>query len=35
MAYETFKEEILKYGDFSEEEIKAMYEAEILVEKDL
>lgn len=35
LKYQQFKEEILKYGDFSEEELMEMFEAEMLVEQDL
>lgn len=33
--YEEFKNAMLQYGDFSEEELKEMFEAEMLVENDL
>lgn len=35
VKYQQFKEEMLKYGDFSEEELMEMFEAEMLVEYDL
>lgn len=35
MRYEEFKEEMLKYEDFTEEELQEMYEAEMIAEQDL
>lgn len=34
-SYESFREEMLQYGDFSEEELKEMYDSEMLAECDL
>jgi len=34
-SYEEFKKDMLQYGDFSEEELREMYEAEMLAEMDL
>lgn len=33
--YEEFKQEMLKYDNFSEEELREMFEAEMLVENDI
>lgn len=33
MTYEDFKKELSQYGDFTEEELKEMYEEEMLVER--
>lgn len=33
MSYEDFKKELSQYGDFTEEEYKEMFEAEMMVEK--
>lgn len=35
MTYEAFKEEISKYGTFTEEELQEMYEAEMVAERDI
>ena len=34
-SYEEFKKDMLQYGNFSEEELREMYEAEMLAEMDL
>lgn len=34
-AYERFKSEMLKYDNFTDEELQEMWEAELLVENDL
>ena len=33
--YEIFKSEMLKYGDFTEEELDEMYGAEMIAEYDI
>ncbi len=33
MSYEDFKKELSQFGDFTEEEYREMYEAEMMVEK--
>lgn len=34
-GYEKFKKDMLQYGDFTEEELREMWESEMLVEHDL
>ena len=34
-GYEKFKKDMLQYGDFTEEELQEIWEAEMLIEQDL
>lgn len=34
-CYQNFKEDMLQYGNFTEEELREMFESEMLIEHDI